>query len=156
MSENGMEAYVKYNYFHMEQRPRFKPDPFKLFPYDERMGTYLKATGREEVAKMAASVAADLRADDEVLANPEKYYAHVFAFAFQIDDFADSDERDLVVGFDREVLLVAGRGLRAVSYTHLSIVKPSLINATFSCLLPRVEISISNRIFTILLDFSSI
>ena len=29
MSENGMEAYVKYNYFHMEQRPRFKPDPFK-------------------------------------------------------------------------------------------------------------------------------
>lgn len=35
------------------------------------MGTYLKATGREEVVKMAASVAADLRADDEVLANPE-------------------------------------------------------------------------------------
>ena len=29
---------------------------------------------------------------------------HVFAFAFQIDDFADSDERDLVVGFDREGL----------------------------------------------------
>ena len=29
MSENGMEAYVKYNCFHMEQRPRFKPDPFK-------------------------------------------------------------------------------------------------------------------------------
>lgn len=29
MSENGMEANVKYNYFHMEQRPRFKPDPFK-------------------------------------------------------------------------------------------------------------------------------
>ncbi len=28
-----------------------------LFPYDERMGTYLKATGREEVAKMAVSVA---------------------------------------------------------------------------------------------------
>ena len=48
-----------------------------LFPYDERMGTYLKATGREEVAKMAASVAADLRADDEVLANPEKYYDRI-------------------------------------------------------------------------------
>lgn len=41
------------------------------------MGTYLKATGREEVAKMAASVAADLRADDEVLANPEKYYDRI-------------------------------------------------------------------------------
>ena len=24
MSENGMEAYVKYNYFHMEQRPRVR------------------------------------------------------------------------------------------------------------------------------------
>ena len=37
MSENGMEAYVKYNYFHMEQRPRFKPDPFKAenFFYNE-------------------------------------------------------------------------------------------------------------------------
>ena len=32
-----MEAYVKYNYFHMEQRPRFKPDPFKAenFYYNE-------------------------------------------------------------------------------------------------------------------------
>lgn len=29
MSENGMEAHVKYNYFHMEQRPWFKQDPFK-------------------------------------------------------------------------------------------------------------------------------
>ena len=37
MSENGMEAYVKCNYFHMEQRPRFKPDPFKAenFYYNE-------------------------------------------------------------------------------------------------------------------------
>ena len=37
MSENGMEAYVKHNYFHMEQRPRFKPDPFKAenFYYNE-------------------------------------------------------------------------------------------------------------------------
>lgn len=29
MSENEMTAYVKYNHFHREQRPRFKPDPFK-------------------------------------------------------------------------------------------------------------------------------
>ena len=37
MSENGMEAYVKYNCFHMEQRPRFKPNPFKAenFFYNE-------------------------------------------------------------------------------------------------------------------------
>ena len=37
MAENDMEAYVKYNYFHMEQRPGFKPDPFKAenFYYNE-------------------------------------------------------------------------------------------------------------------------
>ena len=29
MSENEMTAYVKYNHCHREQRPRFKPDPFK-------------------------------------------------------------------------------------------------------------------------------
>jgi transposase len=28
MEENNIEAYVKYNYFHKEQRPRYKPDPF--------------------------------------------------------------------------------------------------------------------------------
>ena len=38
MSQNGMEAYVKYNYFHGEQRPtKFKPPPFKAenFYYNE-------------------------------------------------------------------------------------------------------------------------
>lgn len=44
-----------------------------LFPYDERMAVYLKATGREEVAAMADSVAADLRADDEVMARPDNF-----------------------------------------------------------------------------------
>ncbi len=47
------------------------------FPYDDRMGTYLKATGSEEVAEMADSVAGDLRADDDVLAIPEKYYDRI-------------------------------------------------------------------------------
>ena len=28
MDETGMEAYVKYNRFHIEQRPRYKPNPF--------------------------------------------------------------------------------------------------------------------------------
>lgn len=28
MDEAGIEAYVKYNRFHLEQRPRYKPDPF--------------------------------------------------------------------------------------------------------------------------------
>ena len=48
-----------------------------LFPYDERMVAYLKATGRTEVADMATAVAAGLRADDEVVANPEKYYDRI-------------------------------------------------------------------------------
>ena len=48
-----------------------------LFPYDERMAVYLKATGREEVAAMADSVAADLRADDEVMARPDDLYDRV-------------------------------------------------------------------------------
>ena len=48
-----------------------------LFPYDERMAAYLKATGRAEVADMATAVAEGLRADDEVVANPEKYYDRI-------------------------------------------------------------------------------
>lgn len=48
-----------------------------LFPYDERMAVYLKATGREEVAAMADGVAADLRADDEVMARPDDFYDRV-------------------------------------------------------------------------------
>ncbi len=28
MDENGMEAFVKYNFFHKEQRPRYTPNPF--------------------------------------------------------------------------------------------------------------------------------
>lgn len=48
-----------------------------LFPYDERMATYLEATGREEVAKMATSVVSELCADEEVLVHPEKYYDRI-------------------------------------------------------------------------------
>lgn len=45
-----------------------------LFPYDERMAAYLRATGREEVAQMADAVASDLRSDEEVLAQPGAFY----------------------------------------------------------------------------------
>ena len=48
-----------------------------LFPYDGKMAEYLEATGRAEVASMAESCKACLRADDEVLAEPEKYYDKV-------------------------------------------------------------------------------
>lgn len=45
-----------------------------LFGYDDKMAAYLKATGREEVANAANEVRAYLRPDEEVYANPEKYY----------------------------------------------------------------------------------
>lgn len=48
-----------------------------LFPYDESMAVYLRATGRDVVARMADDVKGDLRADVEVTANPEQYYDRV-------------------------------------------------------------------------------
>lgn len=45
-----------------------------MFPYDSQMEAYLKATGRTHVAEMANSIAADLKADPEVAAHPEKYF----------------------------------------------------------------------------------
>ncbi|AHJ96798.1 aconitate hydratase [Hymenobacter swuensis] len=45
-----------------------------VFSYDEKMGDYLRGTGRAEIADLAAGVAAHLRADDEVLANPAEFY----------------------------------------------------------------------------------
>ncbi|MDE3253120.1 MAG: aconitate hydratase [Bacteroidota bacterium] len=47
------------------------------FGYDESMSRYLKATGREEVAKMADGIAAYLNADPEVYADPAKYFDEV-------------------------------------------------------------------------------
>jgi len=48
-----------------------------IFPYDRRMAEYLKATGREDVAAVAATIATHLRADAEVYAEPEKHYDRV-------------------------------------------------------------------------------
>ena len=48
-----------------------------IFPYDRRIAEYLSATGREEVAKMADSLQAELRADDAVIEHPEHYYDEV-------------------------------------------------------------------------------
>ena len=45
-----------------------------MFAFDENMVAYLRSTGREEVAQLAQAVASDLRSDDEVLAQPKKYY----------------------------------------------------------------------------------
>ncbi len=48
-----------------------------LFAYDEKMGAYLKSTGRAEVAAMADGIKDYLRPDAEVYADPSKYYDQV-------------------------------------------------------------------------------
>ncbi len=48
-----------------------------IFPFDASMVRYLKATGRPQVAELAEKVAADLRADPEVAADPAKYFDRV-------------------------------------------------------------------------------
>ena len=45
-----------------------------LFPYDEKMKAFLKATGRADLAAEADTNAELLAADTEVLAAPDKYY----------------------------------------------------------------------------------
>jgi aconitate hydratase A / 2-methylisocitrate dehydratase len=47
------------------------------FPYDTHMATFLAACNREDVATIADKYDHLLRADDEVLANPEKYFDQV-------------------------------------------------------------------------------
>jgi aconitate hydratase len=48
-----------------------------VFPYDERMATYLAATDRAEQAALAERYRAHLVADPEVLGDPRKYYDEV-------------------------------------------------------------------------------
>ena len=48
-----------------------------LFPFDERMARYLESTGRGELAAQARSHAAELRADDEVAADPSRFYDQI-------------------------------------------------------------------------------
>ncbi|MBR9974101.1 MAG: aconitate hydratase [Bacteroidetes bacterium] len=48
-----------------------------LFPYDNKMGAYLRSTGRNDLATAADGVATHLRADDEVASDPESYYDQV-------------------------------------------------------------------------------
>ena len=47
------------------------------FPYDERMATFMKACNRADAAAMADKYAHLLRADDDVLKNPENYFDQV-------------------------------------------------------------------------------
>lgn len=48
-----------------------------VFPFDARMAAYLRATDRADIAAAAEQVAAELRADAEVAAQPDRYYDQV-------------------------------------------------------------------------------
>ena len=48
-----------------------------IFGYDKKMAEYLKGTGRKEIVDAADVVASDLTGDEEVYANPEKYFDQV-------------------------------------------------------------------------------
>ncbi|MBK9178515.1 MAG: aconitate hydratase [Acidimicrobiales bacterium] len=48
-----------------------------IFPFDGHMADYLRSTGREAIADAATAVAAHLRADPEVEADPARFYDQV-------------------------------------------------------------------------------
>ncbi len=48
-----------------------------VFPYDDKMANYLDATKRDDLALLANEIADELRADDDVYLNPEKYFDKV-------------------------------------------------------------------------------
>jgi len=48
-----------------------------IFGYDEKSAAYLEGTGRADIATLANGIASHLTGDDEVYANPEKYFDQV-------------------------------------------------------------------------------
>ncbi len=48
-----------------------------IFPYDERMAKYLKATSRGQLAGLCNKLLKELTADPQVVKNPEKYYDEI-------------------------------------------------------------------------------
>ncbi|MEJ2104120.1 MAG: aconitate hydratase [Ignavibacteriaceae bacterium] len=48
-----------------------------VFPFDEKMSSYLRITKRADVAALAEGLADELCADEEVFKNPEKFYDQV-------------------------------------------------------------------------------
>ena len=48
-----------------------------VFPFDEKMSSYLRITGRADVAALAEGLADLLTADKEVFESPEKYYDQI-------------------------------------------------------------------------------
>ena len=48
-----------------------------IFPFDEKMAAYLEKTDRADVAELARNNSDILKADDDVYANPDKYYDQI-------------------------------------------------------------------------------
>ena len=48
-----------------------------LFPYDDRMCQYLKATNREDIARLSNQCSSLLKADEEVIKNPHSYFDEI-------------------------------------------------------------------------------
>ncbi len=48
-----------------------------VFPFDDKIAAYLNATRRSSLADAAATVAVDLRADDEVDVDPDRYFDQI-------------------------------------------------------------------------------
>ena len=48
-----------------------------IFPYDQKMFTYLKVTRREDIAQLAEQYKHCLRADELVLKNPQDFYDEI-------------------------------------------------------------------------------
>lgn len=48
-----------------------------IFPFDDNAVEYLRKTGRQEIAMLAKQNARELRADDEVYADPKSYYDEI-------------------------------------------------------------------------------
>lgn len=68
MEENGIEAYVKYNRFHIEHRPRYSPNPFHSdnFYYNEKEDYYVCPMGQhmERIGVRHAKTASGYRSEN--------------------------------------------------------------------------------------------
>jgi aconitate hydratase len=48
-----------------------------IFAYDDSMERYLESTGRQDIVEAASYIKSDLRSDEDVYLNPEKYYDQI-------------------------------------------------------------------------------
>jgi aconitate hydratase len=83
-----------------------------LFAYDDRMAAYLNATGREAVATEANNVREHLRPDEEVYANPAKYYDQVIEINLnELEPYVNGPfTPDLATPISRMAEVVAANG----------------------------------------------